>query len=72
MVLYLNSTSCVSTSVGVSGSFNISVDVHQGSALSPLVFNLVIEEAKTKVMITGKECEEPLNSGGYPCGIYGK
>ena len=121
MALYLNSTSSVSAAGGMSSSFQILVGVLQGSALSPLLFNLVMEEAtkecrrglpwdilyaddlvltaesmdelvlqfgrwkdaletrglkvnisKTKVMVTGKECEEPLNSGRYPCGACGK
>ena len=35
----------VSAAGGVSNNFNISVGVHQSSALSPLLFNLVMDEA---------------------------
>ena len=35
----------VKTSTGTSKKFEIKVGVHQGSALSPLIFILVMEEA---------------------------
>ena len=49
MALYKNSKSKVKTSVGTSEEFNIGVGVHQGSALSPLLFILVIQEATKEV-----------------------
>ena len=45
MALYDDSRSCVAAAGGLSNAFNVSVGVHQGSALSPLLFNLVMEEA---------------------------
>ncbi len=38
LALYENSTSKVKTSAVISEKFNIRVGVHQGSALSPLLF----------------------------------
>ena len=121
MALYNDSRSSVAAAGGTSDPFLISVGVHQGSTLSPLLFNLVLEEAtrecrrgvpwdllyaddlvltaeskaevleqmnewrkameskglkvnieKTKIMVTGKECESTVNSGKYPCGVCGK
>ncbi len=43
--LYVNSKSKVKTPVGTSEEFNIRVGVHQGSALSPLLFIVVMQEA---------------------------
>ena len=45
MMLYSNSRSCVQASGGRSEEFNIEVGVHQESALSPLLFITVMEEA---------------------------
>ena len=45
MGLYANSTSKVKFAGELSETFPIEVGVHQGSALSPLLFNLVMEEA---------------------------
>ena len=45
MALYEDAQSSVAAASGTSASFEISVGVHQGSALSPLLFNLVMEEA---------------------------
>ena len=45
MALYENSRSRVKTPAGISEEFNIGVGVHQGSALSPLLFIVVIQEA---------------------------
>ena len=121
MALYKDARSCVAAAGGTSSPFEISVGVHQGSALSPLLFNLVIEEAtkdcrrgvpwdmlyaddlvlsaeskaevleqfyswrsameskglkvnivKTKILISGKECETVVSSGEYPCGVCGR
>ncbi len=44
MALYVNSTSKVKTPVGISEEFSIRVGVHQGSALSPLLFIVVMQE----------------------------
>ena len=45
MSLYAESRSRVKTIVGTSEAFDIRVGVHQGSALSPLLFITVMEEA---------------------------
>ena len=45
LALYDDSKSCVAAAGGVSDAFSVSVGVHQGSALSPLLFNLVMQEA---------------------------
>ena len=45
MELYSGSKSRVTAAGCTSSSFEITVGVHQGSALSPLLFNLVREEA---------------------------
>ena len=44
MSLYLNSPSKVRFAGGLSGQFPIRVGVHQGSAPSPLLFKIVMEE----------------------------
>ena len=51
LALYEDSKSCVAAAGGLSDAFSISVGVHQGSELRPLVFNLVIQEAT-------KECHK--------------
>ncbi len=45
MALYENSTSKVKAPVGISEEFSIRVGVHQGSALSSLLFIVVMQEA---------------------------
>ena len=45
MALYNNSRSKVRTMAGTSEEFDINVGVHQGSALSPLLFVVVMQEA---------------------------
>ena len=45
LALYDDSKSCVAAASGMSDAFKVSVGVHQGSALSPLLFNLVMQEA---------------------------
>ena len=40
--MYHVSTSMVRTAVGDTKSFQISIDVHQGSALRPVLFNVVL------------------------------
>ncbi len=45
MALYVNSTSKVKTPTGISEEFSIRVGVHQRSALSPLLFIVVMQEA---------------------------
>ena len=49
MSLYENSTSQVRFAGGLSDKFLIKVGVHQGSALSPLLFKIVMEEATKDV-----------------------
>ena len=49
MTLYKNSRSKVKTISGTSESFEIKVGVHQGSALSPLLFILVMNEISKEV-----------------------
>ena len=44
MALYQNARSRVKTTAGVSEELDISVGVHQGSVLSPLLFVTVMEE----------------------------
>ncbi len=44
MLLYEESKSQVKTATGLSGEFDVTVGVHQGSALSPLLFITVMEE----------------------------
>ena len=56
MGLYENSTSQVRFAGGLSEKFPIEVGVHQGSALSPLLFKLVLEEA-TKTVRKGDPWE---------------
>ena len=51
MLLYQKTRSRVRTVAGTSESFEINVGVHQGSALSPLLFIIVMEEAS-------KECRK--------------
>ncbi len=45
MALYENSASKVKAPAGISEEFSIRVGVHQGSALSPLLFIVVMQEA---------------------------
>lgn len=45
MALYDGTKSHVKTLAGISEEFDIGVGVHQGSALSPLLFITVMEEA---------------------------
>ena len=54
--LYVDSTSQVRFAGGLSQKFPIKVGVHQGSALSPLLFKLVMEEA-TKAVRKGDPWE---------------
>ena len=49
MGLYRNSRSRVKAVAGISGEFNIGVGVHQGSALSPLLFVIVMGEVTKEV-----------------------
>ena len=49
MGLYVNSVSRVRFAGGLSEEFPIRVGVHQGSALSPLLFKLVMEEATKSI-----------------------
>ena len=50
LALYDDSRSCAAAAGGLSDPFNVTVGVHQGSTLSPLLFNIVMEEAT-------KECQ---------------
>jgi hypothetical protein len=121
MALYVGTSSRVKTVVGTSEQFDIDVGVHQGSALSPLLFITVMEEAtkhtrgqgpwellyaddlvltaeskeevvemfnrwkagmeerglrvnmdKTKMMVTGRDSREVIQSGAWPCGCCGR
>ena len=49
MTLYVNSRSKVKALPGTSEEFEIGVGVHQGSALSPLLFVVVMQEVKKDV-----------------------
>ena len=51
MGLYANSSSQVRFAGGLSEKFPIKVGVHQGSALSPMLFKIVMEEATKEVQI---------------------
>ena len=48
LALYDDSKSCVAAAGGISAAFSVSVGVHQGSGLSPLLFNLVMQESTRK------------------------
>ena len=50
LALYVDSRSYAAAAGGLSTPFGVTVGVHQGSALSPLLFNVVMEEAT-------KECQ---------------
>ena len=45
LTLYDDSTSCIAAAGGISDAFSVSVGVHQGSGLSPFLFDLVMQEA---------------------------
>ena len=51
MSLYTNSSSRVRFAGGLSEKFLIRVGVHQGSALIPLLFKIVMEEATKEVQV---------------------
>ncbi len=51
--LYENSMSKVKSPAGISEEFSIRVGVHQGSALSPLLFIVVMQEATKEVRREG-------------------
>ncbi len=53
MALYVNSTSKVKMLGGISEKFSIRVGVHQGLALSPLLFIVVMQEAKKEARREG-------------------
>jgi hypothetical protein len=121
MALYDRARSRVKVAGVTSESFEIRVGVHQGSALSHVLFILVLEEAtklcrrgdpwdllyaddlvltaetreevevmfsdwkhemerrglkinmdKTKLMVSGKDIEENIQVGKYPCGVCGR
>src|SRR5215469_13971719 len=42
--MYRDSSTCVKTTSGNSGSFRVRIAVHQGSPLSPYLFILVLDE----------------------------
>lgn len=41
--MYQETKTCVKTAVGQSKEFKVQVGVHQGSVLSPLLFNIVMD-----------------------------
>ncbi len=49
MALYVDTTSKVKTTAGISEEFGIGVGVHQGSVLSPLLFIIAMDEATKEV-----------------------
>ena len=53
MTLYVNTRSNVKVAAGTSEEFGIGVGVHQGSALSPLLFVVVMQEATKDVRDDG-------------------
>ncbi|CAH2098469.1 unnamed protein product [Euphydryas editha] len=49
MDMYHNVQTCVSSPAGLSESFDVNVGVHQGSALSPLLFNITMNYLTEKI-----------------------
>ena len=45
LALYDDSKSCIYAAGGISDAFSVCVGVHQGSSFSPLLFNMVMQEA---------------------------
>ena len=56
MALYSNARSRVRTLVGTSGEFGVGVEVDQGSAMSPLLFVVVIQEPTREARDCGTCC----------------
>jgi Reverse transcriptase (RNA-dependent DNA polymerase) len=54
--MYKNITTCVRTPVGISGEFPNTIGLHQGSALSPYLFTLIIDEITKHIHKTIPEC----------------
>ncbi|MBK5591048.1 hypothetical protein JJ728_23140 [Salmonella enterica subsp. enterica serovar Typhi] len=54
--MYKDITTCVRTPVGMSGDFSNNIGLHQGSALSPYLFALVIDEITKHLQNAIPEC----------------
>ena len=51
-----NDITCVRTQVGLSSTFPNTIGLHQGSALSPYLFALIIDELTKHMQKTIPEC----------------
>jgi len=47
--MYQNSTTVIKTAVGTTDSFNVGVGLHQGSALSPVLFALIMDRLTDEI-----------------------
>ena len=54
--MYKDITTCVRTPVGISGDFPNTIGLHQGSALSPYLFTLIIDEITKHIYKSIPEC----------------
>jgi Reverse transcriptase (RNA-dependent DNA polymerase) len=54
--MYTNAVTCVRTCDGESDTFPIKIGLHQGSALSPYIFTLVMNEIKNDIQEDISRC----------------